>query len=40
MKIFFTCYGGILLAVYGAFWGGQLLSDFQERLLQVIRKRC
>ena len=25
---------------YGDFWGGQLLSDFQERLLQVVRKRC
>ncbi|MBO9631518.1 MAG: hypothetical protein J7578_00270 [Chitinophagaceae bacterium] len=25
---------------YAAFWGEQLLSDFQERLLKVIKKRC
>jgi hypothetical protein len=25
---------------YGAFWGNQLLTDFQERLLAVIKKRC
>jgi hypothetical protein len=25
---------------YGSFWAEQLLSDFQERLLAVFRKRC
>lgn len=25
---------------YASFWGEQLLSDFQERLLNVIKKRC
>jgi hypothetical protein len=25
---------------YGSFWGNQLLTDFQQRLLDVIQKRC
>lgn len=25
---------------YGAFWGNMLLSDFQDRLLKVLRSRC
>lgn len=25
---------------YASFWGNQLLTDFQERLLQVIKARC
>ncbi|MBO9565765.1 MAG: hypothetical protein J7621_23515 [Niastella sp.] len=25
---------------YGSFWGNRLLTDFQERLLAVIKKRC
>jgi hypothetical protein len=25
---------------YGSWWGNQLLTDFQERLLAVIKKRC
>jgi hypothetical protein len=26
--------------LYASFWGNQLLADFQERLLQVIKARC
>lgn len=28
------------LNYYGSFWGNLLLSDFQERLLEVIKNRC